>query len=67
LIEAFRRSGKQILVPVYEERNGHPVIFAGACRANLLRLTGDQGARQMIREHLELVEYFETFAARRGD
>jgi molybdenum cofactor cytidylyltransferase len=60
LIEAFRRSGKQILVPVYEQRNGHPVVFAGACRDDLLRLTGDLGARQMIREHPELVAYFET-------
>jgi hypothetical protein len=60
LIEAFRRSGKQILVPTYQQRNGHPVIFAGVCRPNLLQLTGDQGARQMIREHPELVEHFET-------
>jgi molybdenum cofactor cytidylyltransferase len=60
LIEAFHRSGQQILVPTYQQRNGHPVVFAGACRDDLLRLTGDQGARQMIRAHPELVEHFET-------
>jgi molybdenum cofactor cytidylyltransferase len=60
LIEAFRRSGKPILVPTYQQCSGHPVIFAAACRADLLRLTGDQGARQMIREHAEMVEHFQT-------
>ena len=60
LIEAFFRGGKQILVPVYQRRNGHPVVFAGACRTDLLRLSGDLGARQMIREHPEMVGYFPT-------
>jgi molybdenum cofactor cytidylyltransferase len=60
LIDAFRRGGKQILVPTYQQRNGHPVVFAGVCRNDLLQLTGDQGARQMIRAHPESVEYRET-------
>jgi molybdenum cofactor cytidylyltransferase len=60
LLQAFCRSGKPILVPVYEECNGHPVVFARSCREDLLRLGGDVGARSMIREHPELVEYFPT-------
>ncbi|UCG31740.1 MAG: nucleotidyltransferase family protein [Phycisphaerales bacterium] len=58
--QAFCRSEKPILVPVHQGRNGHPVVFAGSCREDLLRLGGDVGARSMIREHPELVEYFPT-------
>ncbi len=57
LIEAFYRGGKQILVPVCDARNGHPVVFAAACRGDLLRLTGDLGARSLIAAHPELVTY----------
>jgi molybdenum cofactor cytidylyltransferase len=60
LIEAFCRSGKSILVPVYEGRHGHPVVFAASCRPDLLRLGGDLGARSIISEHSDTVEYFPT-------
>lgn len=60
LIEAFLHSGKPILVPTYQQRHGHPVIFAATCRPDLLRLGGDRGARAMIREHPELVQYYPT-------
>jgi CTP:molybdopterin cytidylyltransferase MocA len=57
LIEAFCRSGKQILVPAWAGRNGHPVVFAAACRDDLLCLTGDAGARALIAAHPERVAY----------
>jgi molybdenum cofactor cytidylyltransferase len=60
VLEAFCRSGKPILVPVYQGCHGHPVVFGRSCREDLLRLHGDVGARLMIREHPELVEYFPT-------
>ncbi len=56
LVEAYRRSGKKILVPVYEGRNGHPVIFGSECKQRLLRLEGDVGGRAIIRENAEIVE-----------
>jgi molybdenum cofactor cytidylyltransferase len=60
LIDAFRQCGKPIIVPVYQQRHGHPVIFNRACRDELLRLGGDLGARQLIAEHADWVEYFPT-------
>ena len=60
LIEAFARSERQILVPVYKRRPGHPVILHRECRDRLLRLRGDVGARMIIRRHPEIVEYFST-------
>ena len=56
LVEAYRRSDKKILVPVYEGRNGHPVIFDSECKERLLRIEGDVGAREIIREDPEIVE-----------
>lgn len=58
LIEAFGRSGKRILIPVYEHRNGHPVVFAGDCRAELVRVSGDVGPRGIIAAHQEMVAYY---------
>lgn len=58
LIEAFARSGKRILIPVFEQCHGHPVVFAGDCRAELLRLSGDVGPRAFIAAHPELVAYY---------
>lgn len=58
LIEAFGRSGKRVLIPVYDQRNGHPVVFAGDCREELLRLSGDVGPRTFIAAHPEMVAYY---------
>jgi len=57
LIDAFYASGKAVLIPVFDQRHGHPVIFAAACRAELLRLSGDAGPRAFIAAHPELVAY----------
>ncbi|MFH1420114.1 MAG: nucleotidyltransferase family protein [Planctomycetota bacterium] len=56
LVGAYRRTDKKILVPVYEGRNGHPVIFDSEYKGRLLRIEGDVGAREIIRENPEMVE-----------
>jgi len=55
LVEAYRRTDRKIVVPVYEGRKGHPVIFDSACKERLLRIEGDVGARAIIRENPEMV------------
>ena len=37
-----------IAVPEHDGRPGHPVLFARACFAALLTLTGDRGARSLV-------------------
>jgi len=37
-----------IVVPVYEGRQGHPVLFRRACFEELSRLNGQAGARRLI-------------------
>jgi molybdenum cofactor cytidylyltransferase len=46
----------EIVAPVYESeaaRPGHPVLFGSAYKEELIRLTGDEGARGVIRAHRE--------------
>ena len=43
------RAGATLAQPVYKERPGHPVGFAAVWRDSLLALSGDIGARELIR------------------
>ena len=47
-------------IPVCHGRRGHPVMMSAVLREELLALTGDVGARELIRAHPEWVGEFET-------
>ncbi len=51
LIEEFYNHDKGIAVPTYQGRRGHPIIFAIRYKKQLLKLSGDVGGRQIIKEH----------------
>ena len=51
LIEEFCKHNKGIIVPVYQGRKGHPVIFSTKYKKELLGLTGDIGGKQIINQH----------------
>ena len=53
LIDAFSHTSKGIVVPTYRGRRGHPVIFAVRYREELLRLRGDVGGKQIIKENAD--------------
>ena len=55
-------SGNDIVVPVHKGQNGHPVLFASACFDELHRLSGDQGARKILRSGRYTVCHIETGA-----
>ena len=50
-IAAYRESGARIVMPAYDGRRGNPVLFDRALWPALLRIEGDQGARELIRTH----------------
>jgi molybdenum cofactor cytidylyltransferase len=50
LVDALAR-GADIAVPVCRERRGHPVAFSRHHLPRLLALTGDKGARDLLREY----------------
>ena len=50
VVEAFRLSHCPIVVPTYEGRRGHPVLFAQAVFAELTCVPKGQGARVVVRK-----------------
>jgi molybdenum cofactor cytidylyltransferase len=51
LIEAFIKQNKGIAVPTYRGRRGHPIIFDIKYKAELFKLKGDIGGREIIQNH----------------
>jgi molybdenum cofactor cytidylyltransferase len=51
LIEKFRASHAPIVLPVYEGRRGHPVIFSATVYDDLLNAPTDKGARAVVWAH----------------
>lgn len=55
LIETYRASKKPIVVPVYEGVRGNPVLFDASLFPEVMAVTGDQGAREVIDKDPERV------------
>jgi len=56
LVAAFNPvEGRAICVPTYKGKRGNPVLFARRFFAEMRRLKGDMGARQMIGQYHDLV------------
>jgi molybdenum cofactor cytidylyltransferase len=51
LIEQFYEKRANIVLPVYEGRRGHPVIFAATLYDELLHAPADKGARAVVWAH----------------
>jgi molybdenum cofactor cytidylyltransferase len=51
LIAAYRETGAPIVQPSYEGQRGNPVLIARTLFPELLAVTGDQGARNVLRAH----------------
>ena len=60
LIESFYKSRKGIILPVYEGRRGHPVIFSSVLYKELLEAPLETGARSVVWAHPEEIEQVAT-------
>lgn len=60
LIARFEATRKPIVLPVYECRRGHPVIFGSTLNAELLRAPLELGARAVVWAHAADVEEVPT-------
>jgi molybdenum cofactor cytidylyltransferase len=60
LIDAFYRSGKPIVLPIYDGRRGHPIIFASALFPELLQAPLDVGARNVVWQHESDIQTVQT-------
>jgi molybdenum cofactor cytidylyltransferase len=59
LLAARRTSPKLIVAPRYRDGQGNPVLFKREIFPELLRLTGDQGARPIIQKEPARVQWVE--------
>ena len=60
MIDAFRMSPKPICQAVNRGRQGHPVCFSKPLYKALLDITGDQGARQVIKNNADQIHLLEV-------
>ncbi len=60
LIEQFHKTKGPIVLPVYEGRRGHPVIFSASLYDELLRAPLETGARAVVWAHKGEVEEVRT-------
>jgi molybdenum cofactor cytidylyltransferase len=60
LIEQFYATGATVVVPVYQGRRGHPVIFSAAVYEELEKAPEEQGARSVVWAHKEQVSEYIT-------
>src|SRR6266581_4477123 len=56
LLDAWRRTGKPIVAPVYHGTQGTPVLFSADVFAELCALSGDSGAKSIVQARRERVE-----------
>ena len=63
LIKAYHETNASIIVPRWQNQPGNPVLFdIGVWRSALLQLSGDEGARQIIRQNQEAIHYIDLLA-----
>jgi molybdenum cofactor cytidylyltransferase len=60
LIQEFDSTGKQIVLPTYKRRRGHPAIFRDSLYKELLAASPEVGAREVVWAHPNDVAEFET-------
>jgi molybdenum cofactor cytidylyltransferase len=48
LLEARQKTGALIVIPTYEGRRGHPVLFAASCAPEILALPADATLKTLI-------------------
>jgi molybdenum cofactor cytidylyltransferase len=60
LIECFYKSRKPIILPLYQGRRGHPVIFSAALYDELLHAPLETGARAVVWAHSAEIEEMRT-------
>ncbi len=53
LIHVFDREKGGIIIPAFQGKTGHPVIFHKAYKKELMNLEGDVGGRSIIERHRE--------------
>ncbi len=59
LIGCFSQGGHPIVIPSYQRRRGHPVLFARELFPELLAASPDEGAVAVVRQHRRQIHHLE--------
>lgn len=51
VIETYEKMRTMIVIPTYEGKNGHPILFDLRLREEILTMDLEQGLRQVVRAH----------------
>ena len=60
MLERFRRTSPGIVIPTFQGRRGHPVLFAASLFQELLDAPLEAGARFVVSAHRNEIELVET-------
>ena len=60
MVRRFRESKKLIVLPRYQDRRGHPVLFSSKLFPELLAASLEVGAKEVVRAHLSDTLEIET-------
>lgn len=60
IIDLYKATGGKIIIPVYNGRKGHPVLISCIYKDEIYNISGDMGAREIIKKHVDKVVYLET-------
>ena len=55
LINTYRATQANIVVPIYNGKRGNPVLFAANLFSELLQVSGDEGGRTVVEHHRQEV------------
>ncbi|PRR77164.1 Purine catabolism protein PucB [Clostridium liquoris] len=66
LIDEFNKDKDHIVVPIYGENRGNPVIFPVKFKEDLLKLQGDIGARGIIKDNINSVKFINIRDEKQG-
>lgn len=58
LIRAFHQTKRKVLIPVYQEKRGHPVLFSVSVKRDLMKVNEEsKGLRNVIQKYHDAIEH----------
>lgn len=51
IIDTYTKTKSEIVVPLYNNKKGNPVIFSSEFRNTLMKIEGDKGGREIIKKN----------------
>lgn len=60
LMDCFYEAKDSIIVPIYNDKRGTPVIFPNRFKTELLALKGDTGGKQIIAKHIDEAKFIKV-------